>query len=195
MEWQFDESITYTLTGLGWLIAMTCILRKYIWKSGTFSCFLSEMVTVTFASITLVLIIDFSLFVYIDLKEEREINATLTQDISSHIISSKELLVQHSSLIEKHKELQIGNRNLVSENSALKKRLSEYSTNTIIHELRSEWLSKQAGNNKIITRDPIDKYFGRSNEYMLDSLKLRFVANNDRVSCVLEGELIHCEEN
>lgn len=188
---QFGENISYILTGLGWLIAVACILRKYRWKNGAFTCFLSDIVTATFASITLVLVVNFSFSLYIDLKEEQEVNSKLGQDMASQQRSFEELQDQYSLLSAELETLKSRNRRLASENVELRQ-LAESSANTLIEDLRAIWNLHQG--ERLETRSTIDKHFGNNEVFALNSLSFYFFANNFVISCLLEGEDVYCEQ-
>lgn len=189
IEWQINETITYSAIGLGWLIAVICIFRRHSWEKGQYSCLAGDLISATFTTITFGLVINLSLVVYIDLKHSESSNASLREQVMLKEGEIGDLTREVSRLSQLNAELNAANNSLSSESQRLINELAN--DTTIIEDLVHLWRQGEL-DDPYAALQPVLKHFGENQEFEIQSLQFSFpTGTGATVECGYDGGL-HC---
>ena len=189
IEWQINETVTYSAIGLGWLIAVICIFRRHTWEKGPYSCLAGDLIAATFTTITFGLVINLSLVVYIDLKNSESSNVSLREQAILKDGKLGDLTREVSRLSQLSARLSAENNSLSSENQRLVHQLAN--DRTIVEDLRLLWKEGKIGDHNVALL-PVLRHFGENQEFEIHSLQFIFwTRTGTTIECGYDGGL-HC---
>ena len=192
------EIVAYTAVGLGWFIAVICILRNfYDWTRGRYVCLLSDIVKATFATITIALVINISLIVYVDMSNADSEITRLHSDANARERTIGELIAETKNLSQM-------NMKLTSDIETLSKEISRLQDKrTLVSDLRDFWQLDTTQNDLgVIDKEKVtrllEKHIGSfSDEYDLHDLQfhIRLVNSNEYLDCSWDNPYLYCVES
>ena len=195
MEWNVNETLSFALVGLGWLIAITCILRKHKSERTPHPCLVGDIITATFATITVVLVIDISFSVYIDLRSAEASNVKLLEVINEKDRSILQLQSEKTHLDRDRAKLSGEVSRLSDENERLREEIVEVSANntTIAEEFQLLWANGEWDSDEGL--ESIRKHFGADDAIQVYGLAFSFfVDSTGRITCILyDSGSLNCE--
>ena len=192
------ENVAFVGIGLGWLIAVICILRNfYNWSRGRYICLLSDIVRASFATITIALVINFSLVIYVDLRNAESENIRLLSDATAREGTIGALRAENESLSQANRSLSENIQNLSVELARLQ------DNRNFISGLREFWQDRAfrdafGEHYKPQVTQILEQHFGESGDvYELRQLTFAFrpLGSNMYINCDWDDPFLYCGES
>ena len=182
IEWQLNETITYGVIGVGWLVAVICILRRQLLEKGKYSCLVGDIISATFTTITLGLVITLFFAVYIDLRNSQSSNQSLKDQVmfKDRTIDDLTQKVTHLSKLTANQEANY--KSLSSEKIRLTKQLEN--DKTIVEDLMNLWKKGKLTEDGSALQS-VHRHFGENVEIVY--LRFSFPTGSDAtIECIYE---------